>query len=57
VKKLKFHDKPDYAYLIGLFKECLIKNNYEYEPTGKPFSWNHEAGSAEKINEIKRIYH
>jgi len=37
VKNLRFEDKPDYEYLIKLFKYVFHKNNYEMD---YDYSWS-----------------
>ena len=30
-RKLKFEEKPDYPYVIGMFRELFIKEGFEFD--------------------------
>jgi len=49
---LKFEDKPDYSYLINLFKNCCTRYNYEIDNIYDWSKLNFDAKSPEKIKNI-----
>jgi hypothetical protein len=53
VKKLSYFDKPDYEFLIGLFKENLKKINTEKDNL---FDWKLKKLRKDKNKDVNFIY-
>lgn len=47
-RNLRFEDKPDYAYLKGLFKDLFVRSGYEYDYV---YDWNLLSGDKLKKDE------
>ena len=47
-RKLQFTEEPDYAYILGLFRGCMKKNNFDEK---KDYSWKEDR----RKQEIERL--
>jgi len=50
-RNLRFDEKPDYAYLRGMFKELFTRSGYE---TDYVYDWNIVAEEKKKNNDKER---